>query len=31
MFFDATAFQAKFTCTDANTGPASSCVPTVDL
>ena len=26
MFFDATAFQAKFTCTNADTGPASSCV-----
>ncbi|CCO17143.1 unnamed protein product [Bathycoccus prasinos] len=26
MFRDATAFQAKFTCTDAVTGPASSCV-----
>jgi surface protein len=26
MFRDATAFQAKFTCTDAITGPASSCV-----
>ena len=26
MFSDATAFQAKFTCTDAVTGPASSCV-----
>ena len=26
MFLDATAFQAKFTCTDAVTGPASSCV-----
>ena len=25
MFYDATAFQAKFTCTDADTGPASSC------
>jgi len=27
MFYDATAFQAKYTCTDAVTGPASSCVP----
>ena len=26
MFRDATAFRAKFTCTDAVTGPASSCV-----
>ena len=26
MFLDATAFQAKFACTDAVTGPASSCV-----
>ena len=26
MFLDATAFQAKFTCTDAITGPANSCV-----
>ena len=26
MFFDATAFQAKFSCTNAVTGPASSCV-----
>ena len=26
MFRDATAFQAKFTCTNAVTGPASSCV-----
>ena len=26
MFYDATAFQAKFTCTDAVTGPARSCV-----
>jgi len=26
MFSDATAFQAKFTCTNAVTGPASSCV-----
>ena len=26
MFLDATAFQAKFTCTDAVTGPANSCV-----
>jgi surface protein len=25
MFFGATAFQAKFTCTDPITGPASSC------
>ena len=25
MFLDATAFQAKFTCTNAVTGPASSC------
>ena len=25
MFYDATAFQAKFTCTDAVTGPARSC------
>jgi len=25
MFFDATAFQAKFSCDDAITGPASSC------
>ena len=25
MFLDASAFQAKFTCTDAVTGPASSC------
>ena len=25
MFLDATAFQAKFTCDDAVTGPASSC------
>ena len=25
MFLDATAFQAKFTCTDAVTGPAYSC------
>jgi surface protein len=25
MFVDASAFQAKFTCTDAVTGPASSC------
>ena len=25
MFLDATAFQAKFTCTDAVTGPANSC------
>jgi surface protein len=27
MFYDATAFQSKYTCTDAVTGPASSCVP----
>ena len=27
MFSGATAFQNKFTCTDAITGPASSCVP----
>ena len=27
MFLGATAFQAKFACTDAITGPASSCVP----
>ena len=26
MFLDATAFQAKFSCTDAVTGPANSCV-----
>ena len=26
MFLDATAFQAKFKCTDAVTGPANSCV-----
>ena len=26
MFLDATAFQAKFTCTNAVTGPANSCV-----
>ena len=26
MFVDASAFQAKFTCTSANHGPASSCV-----
>ena len=26
MFTSATAFQAKFACTDANTGPANSCV-----
>ena len=26
MFSDATAFQAKFACTDADTGPANSCV-----
>jgi len=25
MFLDATAFQAKYTCTNAVTGPASSC------
>jgi len=25
MFLDATAFRAKFTCTNANAGPASSC------
>ena len=25
MFLDASAFQAKFTCTDAVTGPARSC------
>ena len=25
MFSSATAFQAKFTCTDADTGPANSC------
>jgi surface protein len=27
MFQQATAFQAKFTCTNAETGPVSSCVP----
>ena len=27
MFHDATAFQAKFACTNAVTGPVSSCVP----
>jgi len=27
MFLGATAFQAKFACTNAITGPASSCVP----
>ena len=27
MFLGATAFQDKFTCTNAITGPASSCVP----
>jgi len=27
MFGRATAFQAKFMCTSAITGPASSCVP----
>ena len=27
MFLGATAFQAKFTCTNAITGPVSSCVP----
>ena len=27
MFLDASAFQAKFTCTNAIIGPASSCVP----
>ena len=27
MFLDATAFQAKFTCTNAWAGPVSSCVP----
>jgi len=26
MFHDATAFQAKFACTNAVTGPANSCV-----
>ena len=30
MFSGATAFQDKFTCTNAITGPASSCVPEVD-
>jgi hypothetical protein len=25
MFTSATAFQAKFTCTDAVTGPANTC------
>jgi hypothetical protein len=25
MFLDASAFQAKFTCDDAVTGPARSC------
>ena len=30
MFTSATAFQAKFTCTDANTGPANSCVSMSD-
>ena len=30
MFLDATAFQAKFTCDDANTGPANSCVSMSD-
>ena len=25
MFEDATAFQAKYTCTDAVTGPANTC------
>ena len=25
MFTSATAFQAKFTCTNANNGPANSC------
>merc|ERR1712070_754424 len=30
MFTSATAFQAKFTCDDANTGPASSCVSLSD-
>jgi hypothetical protein len=30
MFTSATAFQAKFTCSDANTGPASSCVSLSD-
>ena len=28
MFLDATAFQAKYTCTDAVTGPANSCTCT---
>ena len=28
MFLDASAFQAKFTCTDAVTGPANSCACT---
>ena len=27
MFLDASAFEAKFKCTDAVTGPANSCVP----
>jgi surface protein len=27
MFYQATAFQAKYTCTNAVTGPVSSCVP----
>jgi len=27
MFSGATAFQDKFTCTNAITGPVSSCVP----
>ncbi|CAL6308799.1 unnamed protein product [Bathycoccus prasinos] len=27
MFYEATAFQAKFTCTDALSGPPNSCVP----
>ena len=31
MFAGATAFQAKFTCTDAITGPPSSCVLRVHL
>jgi hypothetical protein len=26
MFRDATAFQAKFACTNTNAGPANSCV-----
>ena len=30
MFLDASAFQAKFTCDDANTGPANSCVSMSD-